>query len=653
MAGAGGGGAGAGAGAAMAMANHANAMGMPNAHQAPPQGSHIPGGSTALPPNAAALGADLVAKDQHALSQKQARNVAHLPLVAVDLYGSEPHVAMFPPKQSTNNGDGPTPPPQLVGKMKPDVYFKGNDEQAHKTLRKYLTKSKPYTALVQDALTVSDNKDAVCMERPQNWLGLRRASDAAKYLQKAFGTGDDSHAIAEEQSLEVGVTIDNSTLDGSEPLGDDFDRVVFKTRVHPKKKALAVLPEEGVEILVHQAQYHVSKKIKADKDDEEIMDYPCAISVPAWQCNDAAIESLMDAMGGSGVVFQRSICAAVGALRPGPQDKPNALLTAINDVRTTRMKEFQITKAKDPGAVMVDEVTLFFFGMAHDGVECTALQVGTLQPEKTDCLFGEIKVLSNVSYQAEDPAAVLEKCMTELRDNLNAASMADVELPPAIAVYGTKPQQSTIKEKFEALVKSGKLNEWKDIPVVTTTTDCVAMGTAVLGGVSHGRLRSIQQLSGKKPKAILAIRVANVAPVAVGVRINYHGDSKKGWLPVKTIFDFDRRVPAGPYTIDFRASECAVHRELGSDLSDEEFLKAAKANEGSKKIPKREEAARNLRVQILQKWSRDGDWKKVGDVKKALVVLNKDEEEIPVEHVALELSLAPSGIITAGLQGEG
>jgi len=43
----------------------------------------------------------------------------------------------------------------------------------------------------------------------------------------------------------------------------------------------------------------------------------------------------------------------------------------------------------------------------------------------------------------------------------------------------------------------------------------------------------------------------------------------------------------------------------------------------------------------------------VGDVKKALVVLNKDEEEIPVEHVALELSLAPSGIITAGLQGEG
>jgi len=231
--------------------------------------------------------------------------------------------------------------------------------------------------------------------------------------------------------------------------------------------------------------------------------------------------------------------------------------------------------------------------------------------------------------------------------------MADVELPPAIAVYGTKPQQSTIKEKFEALVKSGKLNEWKDIPVVTTTTDCVAMGTAVLGGVSHGRLRSIQQLSGKKPKAILAIRVANVAPVAVGVRINYHGDSKKGWLPVKTIFDFDRRVPAGPYTIDFRASECAVHRELGSDLSDEEFLKAAKANEGSKKIPKREEAARNLRVQILQKWSRDGDWKKVGDVKKALVVLNKDEEEIPVEHVALELSLAPSGIITAGLQGEG
>ena len=644
--------AGAGAGmGGMAMANHANAVAMPAAAPPPPQGTHIPGGGTAPPVSAAALGADLIDKHQQFLSQKSSRAVAHLPIVAIDLYASEPHVAMFPPKVEDG---GPSGPPALVGKMKPDVYFQGGSETAHKTLRKYLTKAKPFAALQADALANADAKDAVKMERPQSWLGIRRTADAPQHVKKNLPNSSTSKgALGDEESLEVGVTICNSTLDGSEPLGDDFDRVVSKTRVHPKKKALAVLPEEGVQMLCHQAQYHVAKKIKADKEDEEITDYPCAISVPAWQCHDAAVEALMDGMGGSGVVFQRSICALVGALRPGPQDKPNPLLAAINDVRTERMKAFQVIKAKDPAATMEEEVSLFAFGMTDDGVECTIFQVSSLQPDKVDCLFGDIKVLSNVSYQAEDPAAVIEKCITELRDNLKASSMSDLELPPAIAVYGSTQQQTTIKQKWDAMKAKSVVSEWQDIPILTTKTDCVAMGTAVLGAVSHGRLRTIQQLPGKKPKAILAIRVANVAPVAVGVRMNYHGDSKKKWTAVKTIFDFDRRVPAGPYAIDLKASDCAVHREFNSDLSDEEFLKAAKANEGSKGIPKREEAARNLRVQIFQKWSRDGEWKKVGDVKKALIVIGKDDEEIACEHAVLELSLGPTGIITAGLHGEG
>lgn len=641
---------------AMGMANHANggAVGMPAGAQPPPQGSHIPGGGgPGLPVSSAALGADLVDKHQQFLSQKQARNLAHLPIVAIDLYASEPHVAMFPPKAAEEGQ--PTGPPSLVGKMKSDVYFQGGSETAHKTLRKYLTKSKPFSALQADTLANADSKDAVKMERPQSWLGLRRTNDAANYLRSHLPKDVESSkgAFAEESSLDVGVTVSNSTLDGSEPLGDDFDRVVFQARVHPKKKALAVLPEEGVQILCHQAQYHVAKKVKTDKDDEEITEYPCAISVPAWQCHDAAIESLMDGMGGSGVLFQRSLCAIVGALRPGPQDKPNLLLEAINQVRSERMKAFQITKAKDPDATMVDEVTVFLFGTASDGVECTALQISSLQTDKMDCLFGDIKVLANVSYQAEDPSTVIEKSIQELSEIVtNSSSMSDLELPPAIAIYGSAQQQAAIKQKWDAM-KAKKVPDWKDIPLVITKSDCVAIGTAVLGAVSHGRLRTITQVQGKKPKAILAIRVADVAPVAVGVRMNYHGDAKKEWTDVKTIFDFDRRVPAGPYAIDLKASECAVHREHGSDLSDEDFLKFAKANEGSGPIPKREEAARNLRVQIFQKWTRDGEWKKVGDVKKALIVIGKDEEEIACEHAVLELSLGPTGIITAGLHGEG
>ena len=123
-------------------------------------------------------------------------------------------------------------------------------------------------------------------------------------------------------------------------------------------------------------------------------------------------------------------------------------------------------------------------------------------------------------------------------------------------------------------------------------------------------------------------------------------------MPVKTIFDFDRRVPAGPYQIDLNAAECAVHRSGAKDLSDEALLKAIKDNEGSKCIPKREEAALNLRVQVVQKLTRDGEWKKIGDVMSPLVVLDKDEEKTACERVVLELSLGATGLITNALVGD-
>jgi len=644
-----GGGGAAGAGG-MAMAHHAGAVGRPAAPPPPPQGGGIPGASGTAPPvSAAALGADLVDKHQQALSAKQARGVSHLPIVAVDLYATEPHVAMFPPKAEEG---GPSGSASLVGKMKPDLYFHGNNETAHKTLRKFLTKSKNFASLQNDTVSISTDAKAVKMERPQQWLGLRRTKDAPKFVRSKLPTEEESTgAISEEASADVGVTIANSTLDGSEPLGDDFDRTVFKVRLHPKKKALAVLPEEGVQMLFHQAQNHVAAKMKAGKEDDEITEYPCAVALPAWQCHDAAVEALMDSMGGTGVIFQRSICALVGALRPGPKEKPNMVLKAINDVRTSRAKEFQIAKSKDPDATMDEDVSLFLFGMTSDGFECASVQVSSLQNDKMDCLFGDIKVLSNVSYQAEDPISIMEECITELQSNMESI-LPGMELPPSIATYGSAQQQASIQKKWDE-IKAESVAAWKDIPLHTTKAESVAIGTATLGAVSHGRLRTIVQNAGAKPKAILAIRVANVAPVAVGIRMNYHGDSKKKWTGVKTIFDFDRRVPAGPYPIDLKASECVIHREGSVDMSDEEFLKAAKAVEGEKGIPRREEAASNLRVQIFQKWSRDGNWKKVGDAKKALVVEGREGEEIACEHAVLELSLGPTGIITAGLHGEG
>ena len=216
--------------------------------------------------------------------------------------------------------------------------------------------------------------------------------------------------------------------------------------------------------------------------------------------------------------------------------------------------------------------------------------------------------------------------------------------------YGSSEEQKTINSKWEK-VKKG-LEDWEEVPHFYTKPDCVALGTSVLGAVTHGRLSKVVQVPGKKAKPQLAIRVQNVAPVAVGVMMNYHGGAKNKWMPVKTIFDFDRRVPAGPYQIDLNAAECVVHQSGVTDLSDEDLLKAIKDNESSKYIPKREAAALNLRVQIVQKSTRDGEWKKVGDDMSPLVMVDKDEKKTACERVVLQLSLGVTGLITHELVGE-
>jgi hypothetical protein len=104
------------------------------------------------------------------------------------------------------------------------------------------------------------------------------------------------------------------------------------------------------------------------------------------------------------------------------------------------------------------------------------------------------------------------------------------------------------------------------------------------------------------------------------------------------------------------AAECALHRKKGgvADLDDEAFLKAVKEMEGAKGIPEREEAALNLRVQILQKFTRDGPWVKIGDEMSPLVVFSgkDDEEKTACEKVSLELSLGISGLISNALYGD-
>jgi hypothetical protein len=605
------------------------------------------GPGTAAPPSLAALGADVLDKSQ-AISLKQVKNVSRYPIVAVDLYGSDPHVAMFPPKPKD---PGAIVLPKVIGKLKSHVMLK-TSESAHKTLRKWLTKTKTYTALKADAL----GPDGVVIEHPQQWLGVRRVDDVPEFVRASFQIINDSssHAIAEDSTTSVGVTVANGTLDGtSAPTGDDFDRVVYKVRLHESKKSLAVLPEEAVTLVFALAKMSVFRKMaKVDEDDEEeALQYPMAVPVPAWACHDASIEALLDATGGSGVLFQRSIAALAGALLPGEQNNPNVIIERVNHVRTAKHKEHLKENPEEDGESRPFDydALLMLVGATADGVECTAVQISALQPSCVTGLFGNYKVLANVSYPHQDPASQVSTAVKEIYKNLEYIA-PEVDGPVGFVTYGTAEEQNKLKSTLNEVKTS--LDTWEKVPVFSTRSDCVSLGTAVLGAVSHGRIKTLMY-GGKKPKAQLGIRVQNVAPTAVGVRMNYHGGAKNNWEPVKVIFDFDRRVPAGPYPVDLKATECAAIRNSKSPLSEEDFLKAVKEYEGKGGIPEREKAALDFRLQVVQKLQRDGEWYNVGDVMSPLTKIEGDDEKkVACECVTLELSLGPTGIITSCLVGE-
>ena len=635
---------GAGAGG-MAMAHHAGAVARPAAPNAPP-GASIPGMGAAPPSSAAAaLGADLVDKTQQ-ISLKQVKDVAQFPLVAVDLYSTEPTIALFPPKSTDPTDRGK---PELVGKMKDKIALHANDA-SHKTFKKYLSKSKGYDDVKADCFAKFDDKSAVTIESPQKWLGLRRLNEAPEFLKKNVECDDSSTpAIAEDQSQGVGVVMANSTLDGSVPQGDDFDRVVCKVRLNKSKKALTVLPEEVLQLILSQAQHHVAHKSKIeDSDDIEL--FPFGIAVPTVYCNDASTEALLDATGGTAAIFQRSVCGLAGALLPSPDSsKPNQLIDQLNKVLQARHKEFQKEQVKNPEARFDETMLLLLTGISSDSAECTAVEISSPQNDNYSCLYGNFKVLCSVAKRHENPESVINKCISDLFDALDTVA-PEADAPVAMVTYGTASEQQAVNAKWEKTKKG--LEDWEEVPHFYTKPDSVAMGTSVLSAVSHGRLSKVVQLPGKKPKAQLAMQIQNVAPCAVGIRVNYHGGQKNKWLPVKTIFDFDRRVPAGPYPIELTAAESAVHRKSNQDLSEEDLLKAIKAKEGASNIPEREEAALNLRVQVVQKWTRDGEWKDIGDVMSPLVSVDRDDEKTACEMIVLELSLGATGLITNSLVGD-
>lgn len=634
-----------GVGGGITLAHQANSVGIPPP-QPPPQASATADG-TAPPPSAAALGADLLDKSQ-GLTLKNVRNVSHLPIVAIDLFGTEPSVALFPKKPEDPSKGAP---PLSVSKLDTDIKFQSGDV-AQKTLRKYLGKSKTFIELKTEVLSMKV-ENSVSIKKPHRWLGIRRVSDVPESLRAGILIEDSaSPEIAEEVLQGLGSCISNSSLDGSVPLGDDFDRVVFKVRLHESKKTTTILPEEAVEIILQEAKHLVASKVKASPDDEEIDDYPCAVALPSYGCHDAAVEAMMDAIGGSGIIVQRNVATLAGALLPSLTGQVTPLLERLNTVHVAMQKEHQKRLLKEPGARFDDEITVLVFGVTEDGIETTAVQISSVNMENVSCLFGVFKVLSNVAMQDNDPISRMQTCTKKLEETIDVVA-PEADGPAAIIFCGTLKEQKLVSAQWDKI----KNEEWSKVPVFTTVEDCVAKGTAVLGAVSHGRLSLVEQSRGQKAKAGLAIRVQNVAPVAVGIQMNYHGGDEDKWTPVKVIFDFDRQIPAGPNAIDLNAAECAVYRQgKVSSMSEDDFLKAVKANEGAKGIPQREEAALNFSVRIMQKWTRDGEWKQVGDPMEPLVQKNENKDgsvvRVGCERILWELSIGVTGMITTAFVGE-
>jgi len=191
------------------------------------------------------------------------------------------------------------------------------------------------------------------------------------------------------------------------------------------------------------------------------------------------------------------------------------------------------------------------------------------------------------------------------------------------------------------------------------------MGLAVLAASVHGRVKlvvSVKGTDGKlRPKAKLGVAVQDVATCAVAVSFNYFGGAENKWTDPKVIFDFDRRVPAGPYQIDFTAAECAAHFANGGKgiEDDSELIEKAKSLEGSRGIPAREAAALKCRFRLYQKTTRgdESEWIRVGNDMKPLSMEHSqkdegesgDENMVAIESAVLEISLSNVGIVTTKL----
>lgn len=640
-----------------------------------------PPGTTAPPPSMASMAADLIDKNQN-LGWKMIKNLAAMPIVSIDLYGDTGEVAYYPPVTDEELDQGNILVKGLgkVSATGTSLVLKKDSDAAHKALRRLITKSKGYEAVFND--TLSDDKkssDAIIVESPFLLLGERQT----KYLHNAtdgkYTIGkESSHFIDEDDSK--GMTIRNGNLDGStEALGNDFDRVTIHLNMHSAKKALTILPEEAVGIVLAKAKSQVAKAfpmLKDEDDPEKYIEFPAAIALPAWGCNHYAIEALMEACDGNAVLYNRSVAALAGAFIPkfvttkeGEQglQPPKLYTTVMECYQKHQAKIEEAQKRKEPLPNKSYSPLVVMAGMTENGIEITAIQIKTPNASfgrgNAHCPFGEFSVVSTVAYQHTKPVSVVNKALVEVSDIVDdiCPELEDDGGVVAVVTYGTIAKQLQLKD---AILKS--LNGIKGDDVwntkmkfMSTQEDIVALGTSVLAGVSHTRMSPEAVDEGKASRP--AVLVKNVAPCAVGVIYSFESGKEGTWTEPKVIFDYDRRVPAA-YKVEFSAAECVVLRTNPELLNDMEKLvdESEKWMKG-KHDAVREEVALALSIRVVQRFDRNGKWRDCGYDATPLTQLSEVEEDedgkeaqkIAIETSTLELTIDSVGFMSMTLSSDG
>ncbi|KAK1744076.1 hypothetical protein QTG54_005673 [Skeletonema marinoi] len=547
-----------------------------------------------------------------------------------------------------------------------NIILKRDDSTAYKAVKRFLTKGEGHDDVLTNAMGSSSSTDdhnesatTIVIPRPQLIMGTPYGKYTPKSSSSSQSNNNNNNSTTSPQLIaeEDGAT--NTT-----PLS--IKTMPWMESRHPmlnsKKKAMTILPEEAVGLLIAQVKKSVRDEFVKDfpesdlandsnnaaggEDGEEegdsYMDFPPAFAIPGWATLDSTVEALIDAAGSSSgcgpSLHQRSIAACVGALVPpvGKAAQDDAIEGCGGG--KGRGKEAALAR-RDPAEVDPFVPLVLLVGVTNEGIEMTAVQITKPQgPDKElHCPFGNINVISSVCYAMSE---ALAKAVTSV-----------------LTKYGKEGENSDDYDGWD-----------EDIPIVSTGKGCVSMGLAVLAASVHGRVKlvvSVKGTDGKlRPKAKLGVSVQDVATCAVAVSFNYYGGAENKWTEPKVIFDFDRRVPAGPYQIDFTAAECAAHlANGGKGIEDEsELIEKAKNLEGSRGIPDREAAALKCRFRLYQKTSRgggddDSEWIRLGNDMKPLSMEHsqKDEGEsgddnmVAIESAVLEISLSSVGIITTKL----